>query len=568
MSDTSLEGQTAQMRKILSDLLSEVLQDELSQAELETIERITEKIKTLEQMVESVVVTASSLSGSVGQGGKNAPKDVMTVQSLLNEKGTSPSLTVDGMIGGKTVKAIADFQTQALGFADGRVDVGGQTWAALSGGSIASSPASVSEASGGGMHGHVSHTPPFEVTTPAKKSVDEEHAGVSGVKGVAFFSEKSVSVGPFTVKTQYDKNGKLKGVEAEEVFGGGKVSLGVGIASLSAGIQLLNIQTVLLNDKGAENPVNFKVSLKGFGSLTVGRGVGVSYELALEGYAEPRTLVVNTKAPEASTSDVPNPLQLFLKASGDAKVVAGGDKAETGSSIIKVEYDKILVATVSDGPSISLERGPGWHDFNNDVLQTIEFAKRNPDAAGTGPTVGWNPTDGPVAAKPAREELDADAMRHIADDAQKIMVEARERQLAQSRAALADPNVVGGANSLNSQNPSQAASLYGALWQQRTDAIAAAGTYAAFLDGGEQSPEAKASEAEGLANRCGEVLALFRNADAQWGYGKSKVWTDEGDDRPDDGSTENLDPSAKDEGEETIVDEVLSFFGFDGDEKK
>ncbi len=75
---------------------------------------------------------AKDISGSVGQGGKNQADDVSAVQQLLNDKGDS--LTVDGQVGPKTIGAISKFQMANLGFSDGRVDPGGQTWGALSGG--------------------------------------------------------------------------------------------------------------------------------------------------------------------------------------------------------------------------------------------------------------------------------------------------------------------------------------------------------------------------------------------------------------------------------------------------
>lgn len=74
----------------------------------------------------------SDISAPVGRGGRNVPEDVTTVQTLLNEQGNS--LTVDGLIGPATIGAISRFQEANLGFADGRVDPGGQTWGALTGG--------------------------------------------------------------------------------------------------------------------------------------------------------------------------------------------------------------------------------------------------------------------------------------------------------------------------------------------------------------------------------------------------------------------------------------------------
>lgn len=75
-----------------------------------------------------------SISGSVGQSGRNFPKDVQQVQSLLNDNNAKPRLQVDGLIGKKTITAIRWFQARIvrLGNPDGRVDPGGKTWRSLS----------------------------------------------------------------------------------------------------------------------------------------------------------------------------------------------------------------------------------------------------------------------------------------------------------------------------------------------------------------------------------------------------------------------------------------------------
>lgn len=72
-----------------------------------------------------------SLSAAVGSGCTNDKADVTLVQSLLKAKGVS--ITVDGIFGPNTKKAIINFQKGALGFrnGDGRLDVGGKTWKGL-----------------------------------------------------------------------------------------------------------------------------------------------------------------------------------------------------------------------------------------------------------------------------------------------------------------------------------------------------------------------------------------------------------------------------------------------------
>jgi len=81
---------------------------------------------------------AKKLQASVGKGGRNRPEDVLIVQYLLNcvsskQGGPTKELVLDGLCGPLTEGAIVRFQSKSLGFADGRVDAGGQTFQALLG---------------------------------------------------------------------------------------------------------------------------------------------------------------------------------------------------------------------------------------------------------------------------------------------------------------------------------------------------------------------------------------------------------------------------------------------------
>ena len=62
----------------------------------------------------------------------NKKEDVLLVQQLLNQKERA-GLTEDGAIGAKTITAVKAFQQKTFGWADGKIDPGGKTWAALSG---------------------------------------------------------------------------------------------------------------------------------------------------------------------------------------------------------------------------------------------------------------------------------------------------------------------------------------------------------------------------------------------------------------------------------------------------
>ena len=84
-------------------------------------------------VVEEVLSPTSSISQSVGAGGKNLPEDVLKVKQLLNKFGNK--LELNGTADNALTEAIKDFQTKYKGSAkpDGRIDKGGETWNALLG---------------------------------------------------------------------------------------------------------------------------------------------------------------------------------------------------------------------------------------------------------------------------------------------------------------------------------------------------------------------------------------------------------------------------------------------------
>ena len=81
----------------------------------------------------------TTLSGSVGRGGRNDAADVRLIQALLSPRlpaGTSP-LQVNGRVDQALLNAIVHFQRQVVGMAspDGRIDPGKRTFQALTGAS-------------------------------------------------------------------------------------------------------------------------------------------------------------------------------------------------------------------------------------------------------------------------------------------------------------------------------------------------------------------------------------------------------------------------------------------------
>jgi hypothetical protein len=66
-----------------------------------------------------------SLTGSVGRGGTNQAADVRAVQAALKRVGLD--VDINGTADAKTITAIERFQSQTMGFQDGRIDAGGRT---------------------------------------------------------------------------------------------------------------------------------------------------------------------------------------------------------------------------------------------------------------------------------------------------------------------------------------------------------------------------------------------------------------------------------------------------------
>ena len=72
----------------------------------------------------------NSLTGSVGENGKNRSDDIQAVCILFN-KILSPPLPVSDQVTAGLLQAIRDFQQDFLSRPDGRIDVNGRTWREL-----------------------------------------------------------------------------------------------------------------------------------------------------------------------------------------------------------------------------------------------------------------------------------------------------------------------------------------------------------------------------------------------------------------------------------------------------
>ncbi|MCI5122912.1 MAG: polysaccharide deacetylase family protein, partial [Candidatus Electrothrix sp. AR5] len=91
----------------------------------------------------------SSLTGSVGENGKNRSDDVQAVCLLFN-KILSPSLPVGDQVTDGLLQAIRDFQQGFLSRPDGRIDVNGRTWRELTAAAARSEAGEISRSVGQG----------------------------------------------------------------------------------------------------------------------------------------------------------------------------------------------------------------------------------------------------------------------------------------------------------------------------------------------------------------------------------------------------------------------------------
>ena len=621
-SGNDLAGRLDALRATFRAVVDEALEDGLTPDEIATIKRISERIKDLEQAVEqassqgpvhtteAVIAgggqaasdgsdpglapppNVASIGGSVGQGGRNAPEDVQVVQRLLNEKGASPALDVDGQSGPKTVNAIAQFQQQAIGFADGRVDVGGGTWVALSGGSIGGAPPAT-----GGPDDDLTHliddtpdgggTSPFGETPPPGPGAEEIITGGGGgdepgppVEPTPAAIESTVAIGGIELKVGVSKDFNVVSVALEKAFSLPTLTVSYKIFHLSVTLTPLKVAFQASNlDRPGNVPTALTISTEASAELNVGvikddlkSAGGCKFGGAL--HSKSFKITINTEDIPASTGSIDDPIRFALKAQVslvlEATIKGHGIKHE----VPLAAYDNLAFIDIGHDLSANVSAGPGLDELEADVWKFLADAS-DPEKSLPGPeSKGMKELEDLVSGKP--KEIDSSGIDAIVDDATKIMVEQSELRLQQSHAALAAPGVVGGGNSMNKIDPSRAAQLYGMLWQQRTDAVNAAAAYVSFQ--ASDSPHAKADEASALADACDASLQAWRAADAQWGYGQSSGGGGSGggggggaiaqvvETLPEEADTYDV-AEADDMDEGSVVDEVLDFFGFGDDDE-
>ncbi|MEM6272209.1 MAG: D-Ala-D-Ala carboxypeptidase family metallohydrolase [Bacteroidota bacterium] len=191
--------------------------------------------------------------------------DIATVQQLLINAGMLPAETLgrsgsmvsnaDGLLGSKTIQAIKDFQSQIMGWnaksCDGRIDVGGKTWAKLA--SFTSAPTVVEDnASGESESGSGEEiTPPENGTVREEtKSSDESSQSDVGESETAAESETS---GPASVETvTYDQIPTSFGnqIKISGPVGQGGSNTATDMDKIKLALRMAGYRTDLLEEKG------------------------------------------------------------------------------------------------------------------------------------------------------------------------------------------------------------------------------------------------------------------------------------------------------------------------------
>ena len=455
-----------------------------------------------------------SITASVGNGGRNDPEDVLTVQQLLNGKGAS--LSEDGRIGPATVRAIADFQQRELGFADGRIDPGGKTWDALAGGAAAAPPAGFED----DLASLIDATPEGDAPPPEVENADSPDNG-EPPQGSWVDAETSIEVKKVTFKVTTDASGNVTGggVEYQK-----KVKTpNVGVPPYFFGASAALFGEVSLRGPGPRVDVAFKIGGKGVGFLGVGPAAGdavagFKVEVELNGICDlPFEAVLDLETPTASEAFFGLPLQFSL--GGAIKAGAVIEAGDFGiSHIVPVaEYKEFLFLRIEDDGECIVAFGPGYHEFINDiknlhelVIEAVEKADKNPELVGTG---GMG------------QGLLVDEANSVGEDIHRVANEALVAALrnaeGQMRAAYLagweDPSLLGKANALTQQDEDRARAVYGQAWTQRALAKQSYDQYATALDTAPADiVEARMNQALGIAGKFNQAIALFRQGDAQW----------------------------------------------------
>ncbi|MEM9250688.1 MAG: peptidoglycan-binding domain-containing protein [Pseudomonadota bacterium] len=561
----TLADRIAEIETAFDALKAAAAQDGLPAPDEEELQRVVaEKLAQLRARTQPDPRIKSSLSGAVGNGGRNAPDDAVTVQLLLNTSGAA--LAPDGLVGPATVRAIASFQTGVLGFGDGRVDPGGQTWQALTGSAPASetvpnapergapsqgasapgtsgAPGSAGpatpdgpgvapaiggagEGSGRRTYSEVEHPNGVDMDSPTEKA-----KGWGRSESTPFPADSQVSIGTDfgSLTFEFDKYGNVKGGDityplAPGASQGFAVARGIFVVSVGVDVAFAKISV-----SGTKSALTIKRTVGGKCSATVGLGkAGRNYQdfvmVGIQGeYSGTRDL-------GSITLDLSNPANLPKLTFGLPVVLmmnatySGGLYGKAGgldfSPKFVADYPNQLNLTINPSGPPTLALGPGSAKMSADLeylwqglidkLGDIDEALEEDDAPAKADT-GLTDPDG------YQDALDQWTRQQEMNAVYNAHAEA-ESNLSAAYMQAAAPELLSKANTLGQKDPGRAAEIYGSMWQQRSDALAA---YDGYVWGRPASDtkdayNAKTAQAQSIAARLYMAVGLFQAGDAKW----------------------------------------------------
>ncbi len=462
----------------------------------------------------AVPPAAASISASVGKGGTNKPEDVAAVQGLLNKNGAG--LETDGMVGPKTIAAITKFQQGNLGFGEGRVDPGGQTWDALTKGKAAPPPEGFDD----DLKSLIDELPTDDAPPPVIDNKERADDDTDGPVGAWVDSETTVEIGPLAFKIATDAKGGVTGGALELGLKADSPAVAIPPYYFGCGAALFN--EVSFKGPGPRVDVFFKVGGKGVGYLGVGPAVGglvagFKVEVELNGICDaPFDAIIDLENLAASEAFFGLPLQ--FSAGGAIKAGAEIKAGDFGiSEMVPVrEYKEFVFIRIESGPECFVSTGPGFDQFIIDiqnlhelVIESVKKAAENPELVGTGGT-------GPILV--GKAESIEDDINRVADEALIAALRMAEQQMqAAYQAGWADPNLVGKANALTQQDEDRAREIYGQAWTQRALAKQAYDQYGSPLDSAPiEIIDARREQAMSIADKFNAAIALFHEGDGSW----------------------------------------------------
>ena len=481
---------------------------------------------------------ARSLSGAVGQGGRNAPEDVRAVQGLLN--GAGARLAEDGLIGPATIGAIVTFQRAHTAIADGRVDPGGPTWQALTGQSAGTGPAPA--AADPAVQARLAEVPLTAEAgeQEAVRRVDDEAAqlpdgdvvtndGAPSTEDTSWYGrDASIKFGNWTLGIKIDENGNLAEAKVERKIWSKTKRKQIKIFGTFAKIGIKGA----ISAKGPGPIIRVQPSLSVTGEGFVGLGpsvdkigvaaVGVSFSLT--GSAQiPVWAEVDMRNPSDIAFDGGLPMRISLSGAIKVGVVmeldapkGSGDTSRGYKHMVPIRsYKDILYLDILPGPDFDLDTGPGLDQIVADIngicdWVSEQFQEKLKEPARTGLVPDMQPMIDELERQREAEELEQERQDTLA---QLRSVEGTSVYLHDQ---IYGGPVPGRANHMGQQDKAKATRIYGPAWAKAAQAKWALDAYQSVPDSASLDQiSAKLAESTQIQGKFQEAIAAFQAGDTQ-----------------------------------------------------